>query len=75
MSDQFSVFLCARVREIVTSTHTNPHPALGGGGVGGPGGNFCLDESFLGLKVSLYPEFQLPMCLATGLKVCVVVVS
>jgi hypothetical protein len=24
----------------------------------------------LGLKLSLYPEFQLPMCLGTGLKVC-----
>jgi hypothetical protein len=31
---------------------------------------FVLDESSLGLKLSLYPDFQIPMCLGTGLKVC-----
>ena len=36
------------------------------------GTNFFLDESSLGLKLSLYPEFQLPMCPGTVLKVCVV---
>jgi hypothetical protein len=40
-----------------------------------PKGNFFLDESSVGLKLSLYPEFQLPMCLGTGLKVCVVVLK
>jgi hypothetical protein len=58
-------------REIVTSTFTNPNP--GGGGVLEV--IFFLDESSLGLTLSLYPEIQLPMCLGTGLKVCVVVVS
>ena len=29
-----------------------------------------LDESSFGLKLSLYLEFQLPVCLGTGLKVC-----
>ena len=35
---------------------------------------FSLEESSLGLKLSLYPEFQLPVCPGSGLKVCVVVV-
>jgi hypothetical protein len=35
-------------------------------------GNLFLDESSFGLKLSLYPEFQLPMCPGTGLKVPVV---
>jgi hypothetical protein len=34
------------------------------------GGDFFLDESSFGLKLSLYPEFQLPMCPGTGLTVC-----
>ena len=35
------------------------------------GGSFCLEESFVGLNLILYPEFHLPMCPETGLKVCV----
>jgi hypothetical protein len=38
------------------------------------GGGFFLGESSLWLKLSLYPEFQLPMCPDTGLKMYVVVV-
>ena len=36
------------------------------------GVNIFLGESPLGLKLSLCPEFKLPMCPGTGLKVCVV---
>jgi hypothetical protein len=39
-------------------------------GAGGAGGDFFLDKSSLGLHLSLYPKFQLPMCIGTGLKVC-----
>ena len=31
---------------------------------------FILDESSFWLKLSLYSEFQLQMCLGTNLKVC-----
>jgi hypothetical protein len=49
------------------STYTNLHSALEGGVLEVI---FILGESSLGLKLSLYPKFQLHMCLGTYLKVC-----
>jgi hypothetical protein len=62
-SDYFYVPLKQPVRHQTPSTigHKLSRPT----NFGGPGGNFFLD------KLSLYLEFQLPMCLGTGLKVCV----